>query len=95
MHFVYSTEEDKLLNEVEFDSSYQFDLIIDNLDMNLRQKDLTNLLRCSDLNILYTDNKSKFYDYDNYSSDFKLKKGKKSEKLIRMKNTKPKKESNS
>ena len=66
MHFVYATEADKLLSATEFDSSYQFDLVIDNLNMNLRQKDLTNLLRCSDLNILYTDNKSKYYDYENY-----------------------------
>ena len=73
MHFIYATDEDKLLSEVEFDSSYQFDLVIDNLDMNLRQKDLTNLLRCSDLNILYTDNKSDLYDYDNYYNSKKKK----------------------
>ena len=66
MHFIYATEEDKLLSEIDFDSSYQFDLVIDNLNMNLRQKDLTNLLKCSDLNILYTDNKSESYDYENY-----------------------------
>ena len=85
MHFVYATEADKLLSEIEFDSSYQFDLIIDNLDMNLRQKDLTNLLRCSDLNILYTDNKSKYYDYDNY---FNLKKKNSDKKTKNIKNQK-------
>ena len=85
MHFVYATEADKLLSEIEFDSSYQFDLIIDNLDMNLRQKDLTNLLRCSDLNILYTDNKSKYYDYDNY---FNLKKKNSDKKAKNIKNQK-------
>ena len=66
MHFVYATEQDKLLSDLDFDYSYQFDVFIDNLDMNLRQTDLTNLLKCVDLNILYTDNKSSFYDYDNY-----------------------------
>lgn len=75
MHFVNSTEQDKLLSEIDFDFSYQFDIIIDNLNMNLRQKDLTNLLKCVDLNILYTDNKNEFYDYDNY-----MKKTKSSEK---------------
>ena len=64
MHFVNATEQDKLMNEIDFDYSYQFDIIIDNLNMNLRQTDLTNLLKCSDLNILYTDNKNEYYDYD-------------------------------
>ena len=73
MHFVNATEQDKLMSEVDFDFSYQFDLIIDNLDMNMRQKDLTNLLRCVDLNILYTDGKNEFYDYENY---FNMKKKK-------------------
>ena len=90
MHFVYQTEEDKFLSAEDFDSSYQFDLVIDNLDMNLRQKDLTNLLRCSDLNILYTDNKSKYYDYDNYNKTKK----KKSEQKIRTKLVKEKNKKN-
>ena len=84
MHFVNTTEQDKLLSGLEFDFSYQFDLIIDNLDMNLRQKDLTNLLKCVDLNILYTDNKNEFYDYDNYdfsSSDILKKKPTKEKKI--------------
>ena len=84
MHFVYATEADKLLSETEFDSSYQFDLIIDNLDMNLRQKDLTNLLRCSDLNILYTDNKSNYYDYDNYFNTKGKKLSEKKSKTIKI-----------
>ena len=79
MHFVNATEQDKLMSEIDFDFSYQFDLIIDNLDMNMRQKDLTNLLRCIDLNILYTDNQSKFYDYENY---YKVKRRKTLEKRI-------------
>ena len=54
------------MNGIDFDYSYQFDSIIDNLNTNLIQADLTNLLKYVDLNILYTDNKSSFYDYDNY-----------------------------
>ena len=51
--------------------------------MNLRQKDLTNLLKCSDLNILYTDNKSELYDYENY---YKIKTKKSTEKKAKIKN---------
>ena len=79
MHFINPTEQDKLMSEIDFDFSYQFDLIIDKLNMNLRQPDLTNLLKCLDLNILYTDNQNKFYDYDNY---FKLQKKQLKEKKI-------------
>ena len=79
MHFINPTEQDKLLSEIDFDFSYQFDVIIDNLNMNLRQPDLTNLLKCLDLNILYTDNKTNFYDYDNY---YKLQNKSKGKKII-------------
>ena len=57
MHFVYYTEKDKLLNELEFDFSYHFDLYFNDINMKMRQRDFTNLMRCSDLNILYTDEK--------------------------------------
>ena len=57
--------------------------IIKNKIKNLFIK-LGNLLRCSDLNILYTDSKSEFYDYDNYYNPKKRKsiKNKKQEKII-------------
>ena len=80
MHFINATEQDKILSETEFDDSYQFDIMIDNLNMNLRQIDLTNLLRCSDLNILYTDNKSEYYDYEKYENNIKKSKSSKEKK---------------
>ena len=63
MHINQYTEKDKMLNEFEYDFSYQFDLFFEDMNMNLRQSDFMNLMRCSDLNILYTDEKEKKFDY--------------------------------
>ena len=64
MHFTYLENQDYYLSDIEFDKSYQFDLIIDELIFNLRQKDFTNILKCSDLNILYSDMLFDDYMYD-------------------------------
>ena len=73
MNFIYYTESDKKLSEIEFDFSYQFDLFFGDMILNLRQKDYTNLLKCSDLNILYTDNHEDDYDYTTYYNNFSCK----------------------
>lgn len=75
MHFVYYGESDKVLTPLEFDFSYQFDIMFNDFDMNMRQKDYTLLLKCSDLNILYTDNISDKFNYET------LKEKKEKEKL--------------
>ena len=71
MHFVYYTEKDKLLNELEFDFSYHFDLYFNDINMKMRQRDFTNLMRCSDLNILYTDEKYEYYNYEKFYNNLK------------------------
>jgi hypothetical protein len=63
IHLITYTNSDKLLSAVEFDSSYQFDVMFNEIELNLRQKDYTTLLKCSDLNILYTDNKNELFNY--------------------------------
>lgn len=64
MHFSYFTLEDLKKSDLEVDKSFQIDLIIEELVMNLRQKDFTNLLKCSDLNILYSDMMYEDYYYE-------------------------------
>ena len=59
------TESDKLwLDQFEFDYSYQFDLYVNEAEINLRQKDFTNFMKCVDLNVTYTDEKDALYDYE-------------------------------
>ena len=64
MHFVYYGESDKNRSPLEFDFSYQFDIMFGDFNMNMRQKDYTLLLMCSDLNILYTDNLTDKFNYE-------------------------------
>ncbi len=71
MHFVYYTEKDKLLSDIEFDFSYHFDLYFNDINMQMRQRDFTNLMRCSDLNILYTDGKGDSYNYEKLYENIK------------------------
>ncbi len=73
MHFIYYTESDKNLSDLEFDFSYQFDLFFGDMILNLRQRDYMNLLKCSDLNILYTDNHENDYDYTTFYNNFSCK----------------------
>jgi hypothetical protein len=42
-----------------------FDIYFDNFNLNLRQIDFINLMKCSDLNILYTDNLEYEFNYEN------------------------------
>ena len=63
MHFVNYTEKDILLSPIEFDFSYQFDIYVGDFNMNLRQRDYRNFMRCLDLNVLYTDEKEEDYNY--------------------------------
>jgi hypothetical protein len=65
MHFTYNTPADLLLPPNEIDTSFQFDLYFNEFSLNLRQKDFILLNLCSDLNIMYTDEKDTLYDYAN------------------------------
>ena len=51
IHFTYNTPSDLLLPPSEIDTSFQFDVY---------------LLKCNDLNIMYTDEKEILYDYAKY-----------------------------
>ena len=66
MHFTYNTPADLLLPPNEIDTSFQFDLYFNEFSLNLRQKDFILLNLCSDLNIMYTDEKDTLYDYAKY-----------------------------
>jgi hypothetical protein len=66
MHFPYLTEEDKKMSDLDFDKSFQIDLFFQSLNLNLRQVDYMNLMRCNDLNILYTDEQYDDYDYEKF-----------------------------
>ena len=74
MHFTNNTEADLLLPPSEIDTSFQFDLYFNEFSLNLRQKDYILLLMCSDLNIMYTDDKEKMYDYAKYKTQKDLSK---------------------
>ena len=74
MHFTYNTEKDLLLPPSEIDTSFQFDLYFNEFSLNLRQKDYILLIMCSDLNIMYTDDKEKMYDYVKYKAQKELSK---------------------
>ena len=66
MHFTYNTNNDLLLPPDEIDTSFQFDVYFNEFSLNLRQKDFILILECNDLNIMYTDEKEKLYDYAKY-----------------------------
>ena len=66
MHFTYNTNADLLLPPSEIDTSFQFDVYFNEFTLNMRQKDYLLLLECNDLNIMYTDEKEKMYDYAKY-----------------------------
>ena len=66
MHFTYNTTNDLLLPPDEIDTSFQFDVYFNEFSLNLRQKDFILILECNDLNIMYTDEKDKLYDYAKY-----------------------------
>ena len=68
MHFTYNTPADLLLPPSEVDTSFQFDLYFNEFTLNLRQKDYILLLLCNDLNVMYTDDKEKMYDYVKYKT---------------------------
>lgn len=64
MHFPYLLKIDKDVSDDIIDRSFQFDVYINNIDLNLRQKDFMNLMKIMDLNILYTDGQNDFYNYE-------------------------------
>ena len=66
IHFTYNTPADLLLPPNEIDTSFQFDVFFNEFALNLRQKDFILLMKCIDLNIMYTDEKEKLYDYVKY-----------------------------
>ena len=72
MHFTFNTDADLLLPPSEVDTSFQFDIYFNEFTLNLRQKDYLLLLECNDLNIMYTDEKEKMYDYLKYKSQAKM-----------------------
>ena len=75
MHFTYNTTNDLLLPANEIDTSFQFDVFFNEFSLNLRQKDYILLMECNDLNVMYTDEKEKLYDYAKYKYQKKLNKG--------------------
>ena len=88
MHLTEYTESDKLwLDEMEFDFSYQFDISVPEVEANIRQKDFTNFMKCIDLNIIYTDNKEKEYDFEMCKLNMKKNKKNKDEFLDQLSKT--------
>ena len=67
IHLTIQTENDKKLNNLEFDNSLQFDLFFDHFKLTLRQNDYTFLMSCLDLNILYTDNQNEKYNFEKFN----------------------------
>lgn len=62
MNFINLTNEEKLSNDPDFiDKCFDFDIKLDDVNLNLRQKDFTNLMKCSDLNFVYVDGLGEFY----------------------------------
>ena len=71
MHFSYFTPEDLRKSDLEVDKSFQMDFILEEVVMNLRQSDLNFILKCSDLNILYSDMLYEDYYYQPLIEKFK------------------------
>lgn len=66
MDFINLTNEEKLINDPDYlDKCFDFYIKLDDIFLNLRQKDFTTLMKCSDLNLVYVDGLAKFYDSDN------------------------------
>ena len=74
MHYTYNTNADLLAPPSEIDTSFQFDVYFNEFMLNLRQKDYLLLLECNDLNVMYTDEKEKMYDYAKYKTQKELSK---------------------
>ena len=68
IHFTSNTPSDLLLPPSEVDTSFQLDVYFNEFLLNLRQKDYVLLLKCNDLNIMYTDEKEILYDYAKYKN---------------------------
>ncbi len=63
MDFINLTNEEKLSNDPNFiDKCIDFEIKLDEINLNLRQKDFTNLMKCSDLNFVYIDGLSDYYN---------------------------------
>jgi len=63
MNFINLNNEDKLSNDPDFiDKCFDIDIRLDDIYLNLRQKDFTNLMKCSDLNFVYVDGLGEYYD---------------------------------
>ncbi len=62
MNFINLTNEEKLSNDPDFiDKCSDFDIKLDDINVNLRQKDFTTLMKCSDLNFVFIDGLDEFY----------------------------------
>lgn len=74
MKFINLSEEEKLLSDDYIDKSFSINVIINDINVNLRQKDFFNLMKCNDLNFCYIDGLDTFYDYEKYRKEENLKK---------------------
>jgi len=79
MHFTYLTEDDYKKSDLEVDKGFQIDVLLNEVDINLRQIDFANILKLNDLNISYFDYLDQFFDYPGYREKIKLNKTKKGE----------------
>ncbi len=61
--FHYMTMEEYKLPDIDIDKSLEMQLNFGKIELNIRQIDFTDLMRCNDLNLMYTDNMYKFYQY--------------------------------
>lgn len=59
----HMTWEEYKLPDTEIDKCMDMQLSFGKVELNLRQIDYTDLLRFNDLNLMYTDNKWKYYQY--------------------------------
>jgi hypothetical protein len=74
MKFINLSEEEKLLSDDVIDKSFDINILINDVNVNLRQKDFFNLMKCNDLNFCYIDGLDSFYDYEKNRKEENLKK---------------------
>jgi len=91
MHFTYLTENDNKKSDLEVDKAFQIDVLLDVIDINLRQCDFVNILKLNDLNISYFDYLDQYFDYFGYREKSNINKNVLNTNLLNPKNKNKKK----
>jgi hypothetical protein len=63
MIFSNLLEIDKPLTDLEIDRSFEIKLFMESININMRQSDYTYIMKCNDLNLLYSDGEDANYQY--------------------------------